>query len=650
MTKGKQWTAKAVTILHSTENMVAVAAVVLLALIPTMEVFARKFFHTGLGYSTPYTKHLVLFVTFIGGMITSREKKHLSLALSFKIEEPMKSRIHTAIMTISAMMTTAFGWAALSFVLTAFDSSVKIGVFPIRLVGMVMVVGYAIMTVRFITRVETAPTSGGVAPPVDNGEAPPVYKRAWHRKIALTGVLFGTFFAIEPINNILSVLMEEAPGFMEGVVLYCQSLHAVIVVPVIILLVVAAIFGAPLFVVLGGVAYLLFANIAEPLEVIPNQAYSMLISHSIPAIPLFTVAGFILSESKAGERLVRFFKAFFGWFPGGLAIMAILTCTFFTTFTGASGVTILALGALLSYVLVNGKYKRRFSLGLVTASGSIGLLFPPSLPIIIYGIIAGISIKDMFLGGIVPGIVMVVALIVFSVIYASKQKTHREPFKLKEAMAGIRVSIWELLLPVVVVAVYFGGLATLEESAAIAVVYAFIVEFVIHRDLKIKDLHRIILKCIPIIGGVLIILSMANGLNYYIVDMEVPMKLMEWVQANIESKYVFLLLLNIALLVTGCLMDIFSAIMVVVPLIIPLGALFGIHPVHLGVIFLANMELGYLTPPVGLNLFLASYRFNEPLGKLYRDVLPFFFIQLVSVLLITYLPILSTGLLKLVKL
>lgn len=637
MTRSKQWTAKAITLLHSTENMVAVAVVVLLALVPTMEVAARKFFHTGVGYSTPYIKHLVLFVTFIGGMITSREKKHLSISLSLKIEEPWKSRIHTTLMTLSAMMATAFAWSALSFVLTAFGPDSKVGVFPIRLVGMVMVVGYAIMAARFITSVEE------MAPPAEKGAT-------LHRKIAWAGILFGTFLAIEPINNILYVFMEEAPGFMETVVSASQSVHAVIVVPLIVLLIVSAIFGAPLFVVLGGIALLLFARTAQPLEVVPNEAYSMLTGHSIPAIPLFTVAGFILSESKAGERLVRFFKSFFGWFPGGLAIMAILTCTFFTTFTGASGVTILALGALLSYVLVNGKYKRRFSLGLVTSSGSIGLLFPPSLPIIIYGIIAGISIKDMFLGGIIPGIVMVLALIIFSVIYASKQETEREPFKLKEAWAGIRVSIWELLLPVVVIVVYFGGLATLEESAAIAVVYAFIVEFVIHRDLKIKDLYRIILKCIPIIGGVLIILSMAKGLSYFIVDAEVPMKLTEWVQANIGSKYVFLLLLNIALLITGCLMDIFSAIMVVVPLIIPLGALFGIHPVHLGIIFLANMELGYLTPPVGLNLFLASYRFNEPLGKLYRDVLPFFFIQLVSVLLITYIPILSTGLLKLIKL
>lgn len=615
--------------LQGFENSLAFFGVSLLALIPFMEVIARKVFHTGVAHSTEYTHHLVLFITFIGAMITSREGKHLSLSLSLKIEEPMKSRIHTGIMILSAMMTTAFCWSALSFVLNAFDPTEKVGIFPIRLVGMVMVIGYAVMALRFIFNVP---------------------QKGKHRKIAWIGILLGTILALEPLSQVVSALFGSVPGFIESLVSFSHSLNGFIAVPIIILLIVSAVFGAPIFVVLGGIAFMLFARLAEPLEVIPNEAYSMLISHSIPAIPLFTVAGFILSESKAGERLVRFFKAFFAWFPGGLAIMAILVCAFFTTFTGASGVTILALGGLLSYALIKGRYKKKFSVGLLTASGSVGLLFPPSLPIIIYGVIAGISIKDMFLGGIVPGIVMVLALVVFCIIYASWKKPEHEPFKIKEALASIGGAIWEILLPVVIVLGYFGGLTTLVESAAVAVIYSFIVEVFIHKDLKLRDLRRVISKSIPIIGGVLIILSLAKGLSYFIVDAEVPMKLTEWVQANIESKLVFLLLLNIALLITGCLMDIFSAIMVVVPLIIPLGALFGIHPVHLGIIFLANMELGYMTPPVGLNLFLASYRFNEPMAKLYKDVLPFFFIQLVSVLLITYIPVLTTGLLDLIKL
>ena len=615
--------------LQGIENFLAFIGVFLLALIPFMEVIARKVFHTGVAYSTVYTHHLVLLITFIGGMITSREGKHLSLALSLKIEEPMKSRIHTGLMVLCSMMTTAFSWSALSFVLNAFEPTEKVGIFPIRLVGMVMVIGYAVMAVRFIISV---PQKGML------------------RKIAWSGVFLGTLLALEPIANVISVLFGSVPEFIQSLVSFSQSLNALIAVPIIILLIVTTVFGTPIFIVLGGTAYMLFAHVGGELEVIPTQAYEMLMQHSIPAIPLFAVVGFLLSESKAGERLVRFFKAWFAWFPGGIAIMAVLVCAFFTTFTGASGVTILALGALLSYGLINGKYERKFSIGLLTASGSVGLLFPPSLPIIIYGVIAGISIKDMFLGGIIPGFVMVLALVVFSIIYASKKRPVREPFRIKEALAAMKNAIWEILLPVVIIGGYFGGLTTLVESAAVAVIYTLVVEVFIHRDLKLKDLRQVVSKSIPIIGGVLIILSLAYGLYYFIVDAQVPMKLTAWVQANIGSKYVFLLLLNIALLITGCLMDIFSAIMVVVPLIIPLGALFGIHPVHLGIIFLANMELGYMTPPVGLNLFLASYRFNEPMAKLYKDVLPFFFIQLVSVLLITYIPVLTTGLLDLIKL
>jgi len=617
---------RTVTSFHRFEDILAFVAVILLALFPFMEIIARKFFKTSVPHAYAYTHHLVLVLTFIGGMITSREKKHLSLSLSLNMEESIKERIHIGNMILASMMTTAFFWSALSFTLTGFDPTKKIGIFPIWLMGLVMVIGYAVMAVRFITGVP---------------------KKGLHRLIAAAGLLLGTLVALESVAKIIATFFEEFPPFIDSLIQFANGLNGIIALPVIVLLIIGAVFGAPLFVVLGGIAFMLFARIGEPLEIIPNEAYSMLISHSIPAIPLFTVAGFLLSESKSGERLVRFFKAVFGWFPGGLAVMAILVCAFFTTFTGASGVTILALGALLSYVLINGKYKRNFSLGLLTASGSVGLLFPPSLPIIIYGVIAGVSIKDMFIGGIVPGFVMVAALVIFSIIYASKHKTERQPFNLKEAFASIGGAIGEILLPIVIILSYFGGLTTLEESAALAVIYALVVEVFIHRDLKIRDLPGVIAKCIPIIGGVLMILSLAKGLSYYIVDAEVPMRLTEWVQASISSKYVFLLLLNIGLLITGCLMDIFSAIMVVVPLIIPLGSIFGIHPVHLGIIFLANMELGYMTPPVGLNLFLSSYRFNEPMGKLYKDVLPFFFIQLAAVLLITYVPFLTTGLLSL---
>ena len=596
-------------------------------MILTIEVIARKFFHTGIAGSSDYARHLVLFVAFVGGMITSREKRHLSLSLYLKVKEPYKSWINIANASIATMITTALAWCTLSFVLNGFDPSKKVGFVPIQLIAAIMAAGYAVMAIRFVT-----------ALPKDSG-----------RIIASMGSVFGTILAIEPIINSIGFFIKDTPLFFESLTGFSHSLNSFIGFPVILLLILSAIFGVPIFVILGGIAFMLFARVGEPLEVIPNEGYSMLISHSIPAIPLFTVAGFILSESKAGERLVKLFRSFFSWFPGGLAIMAILVCSFFTTFTGASGVTILALGALLSYVLIKGKYKNKFTLGLLTASGSIGLLFPPSLPIIIYGVAAQVSIKDMFLGGIIPGFMMVLALVVFGIIHAVKNKAERELFKIKEALRSVKESIWEILFPIIILLVYFGGLTTLVESAAIAVVYVLMVEVFINRDLKIKDLPSIFLKSIPIIGGVLTILALAKGFSYFIVDAEIPMQLTTWVQNNISSKYIFLFILNIGLLITGCFMDIFSAIMVVVPLILPLGQIFGIHPVHLGIIFLANMELGYITPPVGLNLFLASYRFNEPMAKIWRSVLPFFLIQLGILLLITYIPFFSTAILNLFK-
>lgn len=614
--------------MHYSENMAAFFAVLLLALFPAMEVVAR-FFKTGVANSTAYTQYLAMVLTFIAAVITSREKQHLSLSLNLDIKEPFKGWIEIVNAVVAAMLMFAFAISALAFSLTGFDHTQKIGPFPIWWMSLIMVFGFIVMGTRFILAVPT---------------------ETKYRRLAWLGLPLGIFLSYDPLINILATFMNEVPGYLTA---FQETYHAInhaLSYPLILLLIVSAVFGARIFIVLGGIGFLLFARNGLPLEIIPNEAYSLLVSDTIPAIPLFTVAGFLLSESKAGERLVRLFKALFGWVPGGLSIMAIMVCAFFTTFTGASGVTILALGGLLIYVLEKGNYSRKFSVGILTASGSIGLLFPPSLPIIIYGVTAQISIKDLFIGGIIPGFLMVMVMVVFGVVYARKNPVIREPFQLKEVRIAFREAIWEILLPVVIVVGYFGGFTTLVESSAIAVLYTLIIEVFVNRDLKIRTLPNVISKSIPIIGGVLIILALAKGLSYYMVDAEIPMKLSEWMSANVHSQFVFLLLLNVALLITGCLMDIFSAILVVVPLILPLGELFGIHPVHLGIVFLANLELGYLTPPVGLNLFLASYRFKEPMVKVYRDVLPFLYMQLISVLVITYVPFLSTGLVNLLKL
>ncbi len=607
--------------IHKFEDRLVFFIVFLLALIPVIEVTARKLFHTGVPNSTGYIHHLVLILTFLGGMVTTREKKHLSLTLSFNLSKKTKSFINLTVSSLACCFTSAFAWASLSFSINGFTAQQKVGLFSLKYITLLMAVGYFVMALRFSFHLE---------------------KRTYKMVSALSGFFLGTLLSIEPILNSLTGLTGKSPKIFEILSTGFNNFISFTALPLIILLILTSVFGMRIFIVLGGIAYLLFAKSGIPLEVVPNEAYTLLISHSIPAIPLFTVAGFLLSESKAGERIVGLFRSFFSWFPGGLAVVSVLACAFFTTFTGASGVTVLALGGFLLMVLRKGKYKKKFSTGLLTASGSIGLLFPPSLPIIIYGVTAQISIKDMFIGGLLPGSLMILAMAVVGIVYSYKKKIPKEPFKIKEAVKSLKISIWEILLPVIILSSYFGGLTTLVESGAVAVVYILIVELVLTKDIKIKGLSSIIKKAIPIIGGVLSIIAIAKALSYFMVDAQVPVKLADWAQVHIGSKYIFLLLLNLCLLVTGFFMDIFSAILVIVPLIVPLGHVFQIHPVHLGIIFLANMELGYLTPPVGLNLFLASYRFEEPMQKIYRSIILFFFIQLVSVLMITYIPFLST--------
>ncbi len=610
------------------ENGVSGVILLAVAVLPTLEILARVFFKTGIHSSADLTNHLVLWLTCLGGAITSREGQHITLSVGLEmIREPGRSWVTTATTFLAATISSAMTWSALSLVLIGFDPTKTIAFIPVQAAAAVIPLGFAIITVRFLTRAPLRPLN---------------------RAIAALGCLLGTIIAFSSVLNILYTVFAGLPALFGALEQVFFTVSVKLAPAAVIVLVVSIFFGSPIFIVLGGAAYLLFVRSFGALEVIPSEAYTLLTGYYIPTIPLFTFAGFILSESKAGERLMRLFRAWLGWLPGGLVIVAVLVCTFFTTFTGATGVTILALGALLVYILVeSGRYSTDFSNGLITASGSIGLLFPPSLPIILYGVIAQINILHMFVGGILPGLLMVLTLCGFGVITAVTRKVKAIPFEIKEALLAAKGAFWEMLLPVIILLGYFLGITTLVETGAVAVLYALIIEVFVQRDLSLRDLPRVMLKCIPIVGGVLIILASAKGLQYYLVDAEIPMRLSAWVRDNISSKYVFLILLNLGLLITGCLMDIFSAILVVVPLIIPVGEAFGIHPVHLGVIFLANLGVGYLTPPVGLNLFLAAYRFNQPLVRIYKNVIPFFLALLAVVLLITYVPWFSTGLLTL---
>jgi C4-dicarboxylate transporter DctM subunit len=384
---------------------------------------------------------------------------------------------------------------------------------------------------------------------------------------------------------------------------------------------------------------ILFWGRDVPIAAVSVEHYGLVTNPALPSIPLFTLAGYFMAEGGASQRLVRVFQALVGWFAGGPAIATVLICAFFTSFTGGSGVTILALGGLLMPVLIAARFSERDALGLVTGAGSLGILLPPCLPVILYAILAKVGIKEMFLAGLVPALLLIAMTGAWGVWAGRKATDGQQPFNFGEAGRAVWDAKWELMLPVVSIVALFGGWATPVEAAAVTAFYAFLVAVVIHRDLGIgRDCPRVMTEAGVLVGGILLILGVALGLTNYLVDAQIPDRLAEWAAIHVQSRWVFLLGLNVALLFIGGLVEIYAAIVVVVPLLIPIGARLGIDPLHLGIIFLANMELSFLAPPVGLNLLLASYRLNKPMSEVTRAVLPLLGVRFIGVLLITYVP------------
>jgi tripartite ATP-independent transporter DctM subunit len=410
----------------------------------------------------------------------------------------------------------------------------------------------------------------------------------------------------------------------------------------VIALVIIALLGAPLFAVLatGGMLASYSSELSPDLLIIEMNRLAA--SPSMIALPLFIFAGVIMSSGGAPQRLVGFYRAALGWLPGGLAIVTIGACAFFTMFSGASGVTILALGGLLYPMLMNEGYKNRFSLGLLTTSGSLGLLFPPSLAILVYGIVAGAGIDKLFMAGVVPGLLLMLILALYSMYIGHSHQVERHDFSMATLLSSAKSCIWDLLLPFALVLGIFGGIVSITEAAAATAAYLLFVETLIYREISIKrDLFKLLTESTILFGSLIIILLIALGLTNLLIDAQIPMKILAFLEQHIDSKLQFLLLLNLFLLLVGAMMDIFSAIVVVVPLILPLAARYGVDPVHLGIIFLANLEIGYSTPPVGINLFIASQRFNQPVIKLFRSTLPFLLLMIIWLMAITYIPELS---------
>ncbi|MGE5255285.1 MAG: TRAP transporter large permease subunit [Hyphomicrobiales bacterium] len=575
-------------------------ALLMMVLLAASDLFLRLF-DVGIEGSSVYVQNLCLWLGFLGALVAASQKRHLVLVnMTSLMPERIRGITEAVAGGVSAGVTTGLCWASWQFVRAEMGSPMRIaGWLPQWVPEAILPAVFGLMTLQWIDQ-----TSG-----------------LFNRMLVAAGALAagGIGFAAAP---------------------YLSQLAG----PMIIGLICISLLGVPIFVVLGGVALLLFLANGVPIASIPVETYRITVSPVISAVPLFTLAGYILAEGGASGRMVGLFRALVGWMPGGIAIVTILVCAFFTTFTGASGVTILALGGFLLPALLQEGYREHYSLGLITSCGSLGLLFPPSLPVILYGVVAHVSILDLFKAGAIPGALMVFLFCVSGVYEGRHAAREKAPFNFHELMKSVWMSKWDIAFPIVVLVGIFGGYCTLLEGAAVSVLFAAVIETVIYRTLDPwKDLPSVFLKCASLIGGVFIILGVSMGLTNYMVDAEIPMRAADWVQLHIGSKWIFLLYLNLLLLLVGCLMDIFSAIAVVVPLILPVSEVFGVHPLHLGIIFLSNLELGYLTPPVGMNLFLASYRFNKPLFQVYRDSLPFSLILLAVVLIVTYAPVLLIG-------
>jgi len=620
-------------VLARIEDAIVSLALLVMVVLPLAEIVARRAFSRGIPGSGPIVQHLTLWVGFLGAALAARDGKLLALATGTFIPAGALRRaadILAAAFGAGSAVVLAYGGWQMAMIEREAGTSIGAGI-PTWIAQLALPVAFALIAVRIVWR----PGYNSLNPATHVDTHEPDATRSGKTAAGLNSWLAR---GLASLGIVAAVVMLRSPSLVE---------HASLV-PIGVLIVASSFAGAPLFAILGGTAALLFMRDGVTPATILIETYSLSVSPTLPAIPLFTLAGFLLAEGRASERLLRVFRAFFGWIPGGTAVVCAVLCSFFTVFTGGSGVTILALGGVLFPALLRDGYRERFALGLLTASGSLGLLLPPALPLILYAVVAQIPIEDIFIGGILPGILLTSMVAAWGVREGIESGAGRYPFRSTEAWSALWAAKWELAIPVLVLAAMFSGLATAVEAAALTALYALIVQAFIHRDLSLRhDLPRAFTECVTVIGGVLIILGVAQGFTSYLVGAQVPAMLVAWVRAHITSRLLFLLVLNVFLLIVGWLMEIFAAIVVVVPLIVPLGAAFGINPVHLGIIFIANLELGFLTPLVGLNIFLASYRFRRPVLEVCAAALPMMAILGIGVLVITYVPWLTTGLLAL---
>ncbi len=582
------------------EKGLAIGAISLASVLPVISVFTRQLGVRGVPGSVVFVQQLTLWVAFLGASLAAGGDRLLGMSANTLL--PVRWAVPVRIFSsgLTAAISASLCWASWQFVLLerAGGKMLALGI-PNWAPALIMPVGLALVTARAV----------------------------WFAGPRAAQRVAAALFLAAPLAFAAGFVPSSAPFLCSGIGI----------------IIVGAVLGLPIFATLGGIALLLLWHVGQPAVDVPDNAYSLMVSEVLPSLPLYTLAGYILVEGGASTRLLRVYTAIFGWMPGGLAITTAVGCAIFTW--AGSGVTIVSMGGLLLPMLIKGHYSERFSIGLINGSGSLGLLFPPSLPVILYAVYAKtVQIDTLFVGGFVPGLLMVAMVSAWGVRHGMKSGAVRLPFSFAETGRALWAAKWELAVPVIVIIGLFRGFGTMVEAGAIAAVYSFLVECVILREFSLRrDFPRAALECVTVVGGVLLIIGVAKGLTYYLAIQDVPGLLTTWVVTHIESKYVFLLLLNIVLLIKGSFMDVFSAIIVMVPLIQPIAVHYGIDPVQMGVIFLANLELGYLTPPIGMNLCLSAYRFKQPMTAIYKATLPFYLILLAGVLLITYVPWFTTA-------
>ena len=597
------------------EDTLEVVFVGLLTFLPLAFYVVQKITSVQVPGSEYGIAQLVFLFACMAGIITWREKRHLSLA-SFSGALPPKARAITDALSHGAtvFVLTMLFINAICQLINPSQFAMRVWGIPVKIIFTFLPLCYVVMLCMVAVKKKLLVAT-------------------------LVGAVVGIVLSMGAITGILYYLFgaENLPALFaifngwNVVAAKCLWLF-------IVLFVVLAFLGVPLFVVLAGIAFVLLSMNGGYTDQIPLETYKMFTDRNIAAIPLFTIAGYILATSSAGQRYVGLFKALFGWFRGGTVIAAVLVMTFFSTFSGVSGVTILALGSLLSVVLKGSGYSESRAESLVTSSGAIGLLFPPSAAIIMYGTTNYFSVDvfDLFRAAIIPGIIMMIAMIVMGFVFDKQDE--RAPFSLPAIGRAIVNCIPELLMPLFICIFYFMGVFDLFETSAFAVFYAYLLSTVIRRDFSFGKSLEKVAESIPISGGVLFILGAASGISYFILDANVPAIVTDAITSMVTNKYVFLILMNIVLLIVGCLMDMFSAILIVSPLLLPIAEYFGISPLHAGVIFLMNLSIGFLTPPVGMDLFISSYAFGKPLPKVIKGIVPFLIVQFVVLLLITYVP------------